>query len=134
MLSQPSPQDFGDFLDWRSLNESRTELLPEHFQKAAQVSKLVHLSEQRWQVYLYSLAVLGFERWLTERAPDLRLQSDYASIWQPALANLMAVACNIQVGDFKICLISTSNFTDQHSVPFAALDIPCFVAHFYVLI
>ncbi|MEH2058594.1 MAG: DUF1822 family protein [Nostoc sp.] len=134
MLNQPPPQDFSDFLDWRSLNESRTELLPQHLQQAARVSKLIHLSEQRWQVYLYSLAVLGFEQWLQERAPDLRLQSDSASIWQPALANLLAVACNIQVSDFKICLITASSLTDQHSVPFAALDIPRFVAHFYILI
>lgn len=133
MINQSSLQDFGDFLDWRSLNESCIELLPEHFQKAAQISKMMHLSEQRWQVYLSTLAVLGFEQWLQERAPDLRFQSDSSSIWQPALANLMAVACNIQVGDFKICVITASNLTDQHSVPFAALDIPYFISHFYVL-
>ncbi|MBN3958726.1 DUF1822 family protein [Nostoc sp. NMS8] len=133
MINQPSPQDFSDLLDWRSLKSARTELLPEHFQQAARLSKLIYLPQQRWQVYLSALAVLGFEQWLKERAPDLHIQTDSASIWQPAYANLLAVAYNIRVGDFKICLITSSNLTDQHSVPFAAFDIPDFAAHFYVL-
>jgi Protein of unknown function (DUF1822) len=134
MMSQPLPQEFSDLLDWRSLCSARTELLSEHFQKAVNLSKSIHLPSQRWEVYLCTLAVLGFEQWLKERAPDLRCQTNSATIWQPAYANLMAAACSIQVGDFKICLITSSNLTNQHSISFAALDIPDFVAHFYVLI
>ncbi|MDF5709912.1 MAG: DUF1822 family protein [Nostoc sp. S4] len=120
-------------LGWRSLKGARTELLPEHFQQAARVSKSIPLSQQRWQVYLCALAVSRFEQWLKERAPDLDIQTDFASIRQPAYANVPPAACNIRVGEFKICLITSSNLTDQHSVPFAALDIPNFAAHFYVL-
>ncbi len=133
-MNQPPPITDFTLIDWQSLNKSHSQLLPEHFQQAASLSKSIHLSEQRWQVYLSALAVFGFEQWLQERAPDLRLLSDSASIWQPAYANLMAAACNIQVGDFKICLITASSLTNEHSIPFFALDIPDFAAHFYVLV
>ncbi|NJN10549.1 MAG: DUF1822 family protein [Richelia sp. RM2_1_2] len=114
--------------DWQSLNETRTELLPKHFQKAARLSQSIHLPQQRWEVYLCALGVLGFEQWLLERAPDLQFECDSASIWQPAYANLLAAACNIKIGNFKVCVLTNS------SVPFAVLDIPDFTAHFYVLI
>ncbi len=133
MMNQLPISDLPDSPDWQSLNETRIELLPEHFQKAARLSQSIHLSEQRWQVYLCALGVLGFEQWFTERAPDLQFQSDRASIWQPAYANLFVAACNIQIGDFKVCLLTSNNLTNQHSIPFAVLDIPDFAAHFYVL-
>ncbi|MGF1674119.1 MAG: DUF1822 family protein [Rivularia sp. (in: cyanobacteria)] len=113
--------------DWQSLNETRTELLPKHFQKAARLSQSIHLPQQRWEVYLCALGVLGFEKWLLERAPDLQFESVNASIWQPLYANLLTAACNIKVGNFKVCVLTNS------SVPFAVLDIADFTAHFYVL-
>ncbi|MBE9215551.1 DUF1822 family protein [Plectonema cf. radiosum LEGE 06105] len=113
--------------DWQSLNETRTELLSKHFQKAARLSQSIHLPQQRWEVYLCALGVLGFEQWLLERAPDLQFECVDASIWQPAYANLLVAACNIKVGNFKVCVLTNS------SVPFAVLDIPDFTAHFYVL-
>ncbi|OUL20963.1 hypothetical protein BV378_28270 [Nostoc sp. RF31YmG] len=134
MIHQPTSNlDFNDYLDWHSLNETRTELLPEHLKRAVRLAESIHLSQQRWQVYLCALATLGFEQWLKERAPELQIHSDSASIWQPATANLLAVACNIQVGAFKICVITASVLTDQHSIPHAVFDIPDFAAHFYVL-
>lgn len=134
MIDQPaSISDLTDSLDWHSLNQTRTELLPQHFQVAARLSKSIHLQQQRWQVYLCALGVLGFEQWLNERAPDLHLQQRSASIWQPALANLFAAACNIWVGDFKLCLVTSSTLTEDVSIPFAVFDIPDFAAHFYVL-
>ena len=132
MIKQTTPDlDFTDLLD--SLNETRTELLPEHFQKAAQLSQSIPLSQQRWQVYLCALGVLGFEEWLKQRVDDLEVDIDLASIWQPAYANLFSAASNIRVGKFKICLLTASNFTNEHSVPFAVFNIPDFAAHFYVL-
>lgn len=125
MINQPIPTDITP--DWQSLNETRTELLPAHFQKAARLSQSIHLPQQRWEVYLCALGVLGFEQWLQDRAPDLQFECDRASIWQPAYANLLAAACNILVGNFKVCLLTSS------SVPFAVLDNPDFTAHFYVL-
>ncbi len=133
MIDQPaSMSDLPDLSDWQTLNETRTELSPEHFQTAARLSKSIP-SQQRWQVYLCALGALGFEQWLKERAINLHFQQRSASIWQPAYANLLAAACNIQVGSFKLCLITSSSLTAQHSIPFAVFDIPDFTAHFYVL-
>lgn len=134
MINQPTSNlDFNDYFDWHSLNDTRTELLPEHLQQALRLSQSIHLSQQRWSIYLCALGTLGFEQWLKERAPDLEIHSDSASIWHPATANLLAAACNIQVGAFKICVITASIFNDQHSIPNAVFDIPDFAAHFYVL-
>ena len=132
MINQPIPDS--DITDlFNSLNETRTELLPHHLQKAASLSKSIPLLQQRWQVYLCALAVLGFKEWLKERATDLEVNIESSCIWQPEYANLCNAACNIRVDNFKICLLTASNFTNEHSVPFAVFDIPDFTAHFYVL-
>lgn len=133
-MNQPlSNSDFTDLLDWQSLNETRTELLTEHFRKAARLSQSIHLSQQRWQVYINALGVLGFEQWLKERAPDLQIHSEQSSIWHPEYANLLSVACNIWIDNFKLCIVTGSNLINEHSIPFAVFDIPRFTAHLYVL-
>ena len=132
MINQPTPNlDISDLFN--SLNETRTELLSQHFQKAASLSKSIPLLQQRWQVYLCILGVLGFQEWLKERATDLEIEIESSSIWQPEYANLCNAACNIRVGNFTICILTTSNFSHEHSVPFAVFNIPNFTAHFYVL-
>ncbi|ARV59866.1 hypothetical protein BZZ01_15610 [Nostocales cyanobacterium HT-58-2] len=134
MIDQPtSMPDLTDLLDWRSLNDTQTELLPEQLQTAARLSQSIHLLDQRWQVYLAALAALGFEQWLSDRAPDLRVHSKDALIWQPSYANLIAAVCNLQVGSFKLCIVASSSLDDnQVSFPSAVFDIPDFAAHFYV--
>jgi hypothetical protein len=119
------------YLDWDLLNETRTELSLEQIQKAAKFSQSIRLPQQRWQAYLGGLAVLGFEKWLKERAADLQIKTDNA--WQPRLANFVTNACNIQVGDFKICLLTANNISPNPSVPFGVFDVPDLTAHFYVL-
>ncbi|MGB3638014.1 MAG: DUF1822 family protein [Rivularia sp. (in: cyanobacteria)] len=132
MINQPTPNlDITDLFD--TLNETRTELLPEHSQKAASLSKSIPLLQQRWQVYLCILGVLGFQEWLNERATDLEIDIESSSIWQPEYANLCNAACNIRVSNFTICILTASSFSNEHSVPFAVFDIPNFTAHFYVL-
>lgn len=133
MINQPTSNlDFTDFFD--SLNETQTQLSTENFQQAAKLSQTIHLSQQRWQVYLCALGMLGFTQWLKERAPDLSIHNESASIWQPAYANLLSAACNIQVGKLKICVLTASVLHDEHSIPFAVFDIPDLIAHLYVLI
>ena len=133
-MNQPiSNSELTDLLDWECLNETQTELLTEHFQQAARLSQSIHFSQQRWEVYINALAVLGFQEWLKERAPDLQLQIEESSIWQPEYANLLPAACNILVGNFKICIITGSNLSNEHKIPFAVFDIPRFTAHFYIL-
>ena len=132
-MNQTTPDlDFTDL--FYSLNETGTELLPEHFQKAAKLSQSIPLLQQRWQVYLSALSALGFEEWLKQRANDLKIDINSASIWRSAYANLCSAACNIKVGGFQICLLTASNFMNEHSAPFAVFDIPELTAHFYILV
>lgn len=123
-----------DLLNWQFLNATRTELLPEHLQQAARLSQSIHLREQRWQVYLCALGLLGFQQWLGDRAPELMVQSDRSSIWQPAYANLLGAGCNVRVGPFKLCLVTPGSYIESFvNLPNAVFDLPDFVAHFYVL-
>lgn len=128
-----SNSELTDLLDWECLNETQTELSTEHFQQAASLSQSIHFSQQRWQIYINALAVLGFEQWLKERAPDLQLRIEQSCIWQPEYANLLPAACNIWVDNFKICIITGSNLIEEHRIPLAVFDIPRFTAHFYIL-
>ncbi|BAY81270.1 hypothetical protein NIES267_07460 [Calothrix parasitica NIES-267] len=133
-MNQPiSNSELTNLLDWECLNETQTELSTEHFHQAARLSQSINFSQQRWQVYINILAVLGFQEWLKERAPDLQLSTEQSSIWQPKYANLLPAACNILIDNFKICIITGSNLIDEHSIPFAVFDIPRFTAHFYIL-
>ncbi|BAZ07318.1 DUF1822 family protein [Calothrix sp. NIES-3974] len=134
MIDQPLTNlDVTELLDWYALNPAYTELSPERCQLAANNSKdVIHL-QQRWQVYVNGLAVLGFADWLAERAPDLTININHATIWQPIYGNILAAGCHIQVGDFRVCVLNASNFSSQHSLPFAVFDIPDLAAHFYIL-
>ncbi|MGG6268891.1 DUF1822 family protein [Leptolyngbya sp. AN03gr2] len=136
MSNLPSPiLDEFDFPSWDALDRAQIELLPEQIQQAAQFSSLILDFEQCWQAYLAALATFGFQQWIRERSPELNTQFDQASIWREGYANLMAEACNIQVGAFKVCLIPVGNQIDhQIKVSIAAFDLPEFVAHFYVLV
>ncbi|MCU0548038.1 MAG: DUF1822 family protein [Leptolyngbya sp. Prado105] len=124
-----------DLPDWNALNPAQVELSPEQVQQAATLSETIRTCELRWQTYLSALGTLGFQQWLSERAPDLSTRFEQASIWQTGYPNLMPEACNIQVGAFKVCVISVgSSIEDQIDVSIAAIEHPDFVAHFYVLV
>jgi Protein of unknown function (DUF1822) len=132
-MNQPTfIPEYPDWLDWHSLGDASTELLPEQIHRAAQLSSSIITPEQRWQVYLSALGVLGFEQWLGERAPDLQVRVNESSIWQSAYANILAAACNIQVGPFKVCVITANKIGDLQNIPFAVFDVPNLAAHFYV--
>jgi hypothetical protein len=134
MIDQPlSLPNENDVIDWGALNSAQIELSPEQIQRAAQVSRSIRFSDQRWQVYLTALGTLGFEQWVRDRAPELAIQVNQSSIWQTT-ANLVAAACDVRVGAFKICVLSVGNLVDDPvSVPVAAFDLPDFAAHFYIL-
>lgn len=124
-----------ELLDWGVLNPAQTDLLPDQIQRAAQLGQSIRLADRRWQGYRSALGVLGFQRWLGDRAADLTVQIDQASIWQPAYAAVLSEACHVRVGAFKICLVSVGSLVDDTiDVTIAALDLPDFAAHFYVLV
>jgi hypothetical protein len=134
MIDQPLslPNDI-DALDWDVLNSAEIDLSSTQIERAATVSRGIRVSEQRWQVYLTALGVLGFEQWIHERAPELSVDIEHCSIWQPS-ANVISAGCQVRVGSFKVCVVSVGSVMgDRVSVPIAAFEAPDFAAHFYVL-
>ena len=103
-------------------------------QQAGHLSQSVVWPERQWSVYLQGLAVLGVEEWLRLHS-DLRVGRDRCSTFQPAFANLLSAACNLTVGEFQLCAIPIGALGDDRiEIPRAAIDLPQFAAHFYVLV
>ncbi|HBB32044.1 MAG TPA: hypothetical protein DDZ80_23775 [Cyanobacteria bacterium UBA8803] len=93
------------------------------------------IAEVIWQAYLNALALLGFEKWLEEWAPDLPHFLDDGSVFHPAYANVLGAVCNLRVGEFKVCLIPMGSLTDKTiNLPRAAIELSEFMAHFYVIV
>lgn len=81
---------------------------------------------ERWQTYLNTLALLGFEQWLSERIPARTVNRD---------TNVVSAGCNLKVGEFKICLIATEHLLDEVvNVPQTTIEQPELAAHFYVVL
>jgi len=132
MTNRPS-----EFLepDWESQPSGMIDLLPEQMRQAADWSQSIPKPEQQWQVYLNALALLGFEQWLHQRAPELILTDEQCSIHYPSYASLINGVYNLQVGAFKLCILAIGSLSDtQVSIPRAVLDLPEFSAHWYVLV
>jgi len=121
--------------DTRALLPEVVELEVEYFEQAVRISNQVNSEPQQWQTYLNALALLSFEQWLGERVTDLALLKKNCSLSQPQYANVMEAVCNLQVGEFNLCLIASENLRDEVvNIPRVAVDLPEFKAHFYVLV
>lgn len=121
--------------DFRGLHPEEIWLEPEHFDKASQLSNQVSGEVNQWQTYVNVLALLGFLEWLSERVADLPVDQEYCSVLQPKYTNFIAAICNLKICEFNLCLITTESLSDERvSVPRAAIDLPDFVAHFYVIL
>ncbi len=129
--------NYGDLLlDFDYICEDTIALEPERIQQAAELSSQIVKSAGQWQTYLNALALYGFEQWLRERASELPVDLENCSLMQPAVASAIDKAvCNLQVGDFKLCLLATgSSIEDVVVLPRAVIDLPEYTAHFYVAI
>ncbi|MEO1377431.1 MAG: DUF1822 family protein, partial [Cyanobacteria bacterium J06635_10] len=77
----------------------------------------------------------AFENWLESRGNSYTINREECTIFQPALANLIPAVANLKVGDFKVCLITPGSFIDEQiTIPRAAVDLPEYIPHFYVLV
>ncbi|GAB4205174.1 MAG: hypothetical protein Fur006_61000 [Coleofasciculaceae cyanobacterium] len=121
--------------DFRGLHPEEIWLEPEHFEQASQLSNQVSGEAHQWQTYVNMLALLGFLEWLNERVGDLPVDREQCSVLQPKYANFIAAVCNLKICEFNLCLITTESLSDERvTVPRAAIDLPDFVAHFYVIL
>ncbi len=128
--------DLTDLLvDLETLQAAIMPLEPEYFDRAVQMSRLAIAEAQQWRIYLNGLAFCSFEQWLQERAADLPIQQDLCSVLQPQYASVLDAVCNLKVGAFTLCLIVTESVAREVvTIPRAVVDLPEFVAHFYVLL
>jgi hypothetical protein len=128
--------DFDErLLDFEVLPTQRVDLSSEAIDQAVELSLQIPNEDRQWQTYLNVLALYGFEEWLETRATDLTINREHCSVLQPAMANAIEAVCNLTVNGFKVCLIATGSLTDEEvTLPRAVVDLPEFVAHFYVLV
>ncbi|NEQ05788.1 MAG: DUF1822 family protein [Moorea sp. SIO4E2] len=107
----------------------------EQFEQAVQMSNQVISEARQWQTYLNGLGLLSFTQWLEEKLSNILISHNCCSLRQPKYANVIEAVCNLIVGEFKICLLTSESLIDEVvTVPIAAIDLPEFAAHFYVVI
>ena len=97
----------------------------EHFEQATQMSSQGSSEALRWSTYLKTLALLGFEQWLQEKAPVQPVNRE---------AHVIDISY-LKVGEFRYGLIATECLLDEVvRVPQGAIDRPELAAHFYVVL
>lgn len=129
MIFLPMSIEF-EYLPTESLN-----IEPEDINQAVELSNKIPDDSRQWQTYLNGLALFTFKKWLEERDDNLTVNWQESTITKPSLANVIPIVTNLQVGQFKICLISLGSlFDEQVPLPRLVIDLPEFVPHFYVLV
>ncbi|MGC1394295.1 MAG: DUF1822 family protein [Coleofasciculaceae cyanobacterium] len=121
--------------NFEAFSEQTIDISPESINKAVEFSLNIPNEQQQWRTYLNHLALDGFEEWLNLRASELTVNSSFCTILQPEIANVLDAVCNLEVAQFKLCLIATGSFTDEEiTLPRAVVDLPEFIPHFYVIV
>ena len=121
--------------DFAVLQPETVKLESTDLDQAVQLSgQMLHQGRQ-WQTYINALALLGFQQWLSHRAPEIPVNQEHCSILHPSQANLIDAVCNLFVGKFKVCLIAVDSLSDEEiTIPRAAIDLPEFTPHFYIVV
>ena len=122
-------------LDFESFSETGIELSPSQIDRAIELSDRLENPERQWRTYLNCLALFGFETWLESRDDALAIDIDNCSVMQPSYANYIDGVFNLNVGDYKICLLTNGVAIDEFvAIDRALLDLPEYAAHFYLLV
>ena len=107
----------------------------EQLQQAVLASEQINNQYRQLQVYFQYLTLFAFEEWLCQREPSLTLYKEQSSTLKHQYANVIDAACNLEVGNFKVCLIPSMLLIDEEvAIPRAAVELPEYVAHFYIVI
>ncbi len=77
----------------------------EDFEQAMILSNSVIQEERQWQTYLNVLALLGLERWFTERLLSTKVHQN--------LSSSLKTICDFQLGVFKIGIIAVEQVLDE---------------------
>jgi|SRR4028119_730919 Protein of unknown function (DUF1822). len=112
--------------DFRLLSPEVIEIETEDFELAKEISGEVAVEAHQWQSYLNAVALLSFEKWLTERMPGKIVERDITKIDKVGYLNLKG---------FKFCLIAIEHLLDEIvSIPENVIYNFELAAHFYVLL
>jgi hypothetical protein len=129
-------EDFHDqAIDLEAFPDEIIDLSPESINQAVEFSLNIPSEQQQWRTYLNCLALDAFEEWLSLRSSELTIDQKHCTVLQPEMANVLDAVSNLQVAQFKLCLIATGSFTDEEvTLPRAVVDLPEFIPHFYVIV
>lgn len=121
--------------EWDTLQSDIITLSTAQINQAIELSDPILNENQQWQAYLNALALSSFEQWLCDRAPELSLNKNQSSVFQPHYAGLIKAICNLKVGDFQICLLPVATVIDKTiTLPRIVAELPEYRAHLYVII
>jgi len=124
-----------ELFEYEAWSAEAITLEPDEIDQAVQLSSQITNETRKWQAYLNALALFGFDEWLNERTRDIPVDRENCSALQPQYANVIDAVCNLRVGEFKLCLLTTGTLIDQAvTLPRAAIDLPEYAAHFYVVL
>jgi hypothetical protein len=122
-------------LDFETGQTEAIALTSTSMQQAIQLSRKIPNPKRQWQAYFNILGLFAFTEWVAARVPKISINPENSSILQPQYAHIIEGVCNLQIGDFKICLLAVGSLTDDEIYfPRPALEIPEFTAHFYVVV
>lgn len=122
-------------LDFEASQAETIALETTHIDRALQLCSPIQNEDRQWQTYLNALALFGFVQWLLHRAPDISVNSEDCSIFQPQHDNRINAVCDLKVGEFKLCLTAMGSLTvEEIAMPVAAIDSPKSIPHFYVVV
>lgn len=122
------------YLD-RNLETTIMFLKTNYFEKAREISNQVNGEINQWKTYLSAITLFAFEESLQELVPDIKIDINNASIFQPQYQNLTDTVCNIQLNNLRLCLIISDSFIDDWiTVPENIINSPEFAGHLYVLL
>lgn len=119
------------------LTEKCSEIItiePEMFEQALSISQETRNQSRQWEIYFQSLALLLFKDWLQKREPTIEFNQDISQALNSHYINYIDAVCNLNVGEFKVCLIPTSFAEKEVVVPRAVVDLAEFHAHFIVAV
>ncbi|WP_413161101.1 DUF1822 family protein [Capilliphycus salinus ALCB114379] len=122
-------------LGFEAFSTSSVSLSNEQIDRAIELTHPLKDESRKWFTYLNALALFGFENWLEERGDEFTVNRENCSIFNPEIANTIDAVCNLQVNQFKVCLVTVGSLLDEVvTVPQAVLDLPEYAAQFYVLV
>ena len=125
--------------DWETLPIGTIELSLEQIDRAIQVSQSISNPDthpdKQWQTYINALALAGFKEWLDAWAADLHLDESQSTLQFLQSTNWVDAVCNLQIGDFRLCLVAVPSLSDPVvMLDKAIVDSPALLPHFYVVV